>query len=126
MIRKSDTNNSMVVSLGPTSMASYRNLPKNPRADGTGANPRCLRRDINRNAAMGATADHAYKLLTQSKDINTFYNTLLGSPVPKGDPYPWGVSPTLNQPYLILVCDKTNRQLDPHGRPLHPRRRPGR
>lgn len=81
----------MVVSLGPTSMSTHKKLPKNPRSDGLGSNPRCLRRDINRNAAMGATADHAYKLLTESKDINTFYNTLLGSPPPKNDPYPWGV-----------------------------------
>ncbi|KAK3349056.1 hypothetical protein B0T25DRAFT_233859 [Lasiosphaeria hispida] len=88
---KSGPFSDMVVSLGPTSMASYKGLPKNSRSDGTASNPRCLRRDINRNAAMGATADRAYKLLTESKDIDTFYNTLLGTPPPKNDPYPWGI-----------------------------------
>jgi tyrosinase len=84
---------SMVVSLGPTSMASYRGLPKNPKSDGTGVNKRCLRRDINKNAALGATADRAYKLLNESKNIDSFYNTLLGTPPPRNDPYPWGVCP---------------------------------
>ncbi|KAI1297343.1 hypothetical protein F5Y03DRAFT_369618 [Xylaria venustula] len=80
-----------VVNLGPTSMATGANLPKNPRADGTAANPRCLRRDVNRNAAMGATADRAYSLLTNNNDIDGFYNQLLGTPPPKNDPYPWGI-----------------------------------
>jgi tyrosinase len=84
----------MVVSLGPTSMSPIRGvpIPKNPRADGTGANPRCLRRDINRNAAMGATSDRAYSLIVNNTDINGFYNQLLGNPPPKNDLYPWGVS----------------------------------
>ena len=82
----------MVVSLGPTSMSTAsRQVPKNPRADGTGYNPRCLRRDVNRNAAMGATADRVFSLL-QNKDMDSFYNQLLGTPPPKNDPYPWGVS----------------------------------
>lgn len=80
----------MVVSLGPTSMATGSKIPKNPRADGTGSNPRCLRRDVNRNAAMGATADRAFSLL-QNTNMDKFYDQLLGSPVPKNDPYPWGV-----------------------------------
>jgi len=81
----------MVVSLGPTSMATGTNLPKNPRADGTGSNPRCLRRDVNRNAAMGATADRAYSLIKDNDNIDSFYNQLLGTPPPKNDPYPWGI-----------------------------------
>jgi tyrosinase len=83
----------MVVSLGPTSMSPYHGLsiPKNPRSDGTGSNPRCLRRDVNRNAAMGATADRAYSLITNNSNIDGFYNQLLGNPPPKNDPYPWGV-----------------------------------
>jgi tyrosinase len=80
----------MVVSLGPV-MSKYNGVPKNPRADGLGSNPRCLRRDINRNSALGATAQHAYSLVME-KDINGFYNRLLGQPPPKNDPYPWGVS----------------------------------
>ncbi|KAI1103149.1 Di-copper centre-containing protein [Jackrogersella minutella] len=81
----------MVVSLGPTSMSMGSNLPKNPRADGTGSNPRCLRRDVNRNAAMGATADRAYSLLTGNDNMDGFYNQLLGTPPPKNDSYPWGI-----------------------------------
>ncbi|KAI0014583.1 Di-copper centre-containing protein [Xylariomycetidae sp. FL0641] len=81
----------MVVSLGPTSMTTGTNLPKNPRADGTGSNPRCLRRDVNRNAAMGATAAHAISLLSDNDNIDGFYNQLLGTPPPKDDPYPWGI-----------------------------------
>ncbi len=80
----------MVVSLGPTSMSMAGKIPKNPRSDGTGSNPRCLRRDVNRNAIMGATDDRAYKLL-QNTQMDKFYDQLLGSPVPKNDPYPWGV-----------------------------------
>ncbi|KAI1080049.1 Di-copper centre-containing protein [Whalleya microplaca] len=81
----------MVVSLGPTSMATGTNLPKNPRADGTGSNPRCLRRDVNRNAAMGATADRAFSLINDNDEMDGFYNQLLGTPPPKNDPYPWGI-----------------------------------
>ncbi|KAI0541728.1 Di-copper centre-containing protein [Xylaria digitata] len=81
----------MVVSLGPTAMSTGANIPKNPRSDGTGSNPRCLRRDVNRNAVMGATADRAYSLLTDNDDIDGFYNQLLGTPPPKNDPYPWGI-----------------------------------
>lgn len=82
----------MVVSLGPTSMSMGSNLPKNPRADGTGPNPRCLRRDVNRNAAMGATADRAFSLINGNTEMDGFYNQLLGTPPPKNDSYPWGVS----------------------------------
>jgi tyrosinase len=88
----------MVVNLGPTSMSTASNIPKNPRTNGTGPNPRCLRRDINRNAAMGATADRAFSLINGNKDIDGFYNQLLGTPPPKNDSYPWGVS------LLSILC----------------------
>lgn len=81
----------MVVSLGPTTMTSFKQLPKNPKADGTGMNKRCLRRDINKDAALGATADRAYKLLTESKNVDAFYNTLLGTPPARDDPHGFGV-----------------------------------
>lgn len=81
----------MVVSLGP-GMSRLKNVPKNPRADGLGSNPRCLRRDVNANAALGATAKHAYSLLTRNNNITAFYNQLLAQPPDKSDPYPWGVS----------------------------------
>jgi tyrosinase len=76
----------MVVGLGPV-MPTVNNIPKNPRSDGTGSNPRCLRRDINHKAAMGPTTDHAYKLFMRA-NIHDVYNTLLGTPPPEGDPYP--------------------------------------
>ena len=110
----------MVVSLGPTSMSTALGLvKKNPRADGTGANPRCLRRDVNRNAAMGATADRAFSLITGNKEMNGFYNQLLGIPAPKNDSYPWGVSlPHMYHevfeprygPRLTILCDRSTRQ----------------
>ncbi|GAW20786.1 hypothetical protein ANO14919_102970 [Xylariales sp. No.14919] len=81
----------MVVSLGPTSMSTGANLPKNPKSDGTGSNPRCLRRDVNRDAIMGATADRVFSLLNDNDNMDDFYNQLLGTPPPKNDPYPWGV-----------------------------------
>lgn len=95
----------MVVSLGPTAMSTGVNVPKNPRADGTGSNPRCLRRDVNRNAAMGAKADRAYSLLTDNDEMDGFYNQLLGTPPPKDDPYPWGVSFSL----LDQSCTMQNK-----------------
>lgn len=70
-----------------------KNIPRNPKSDGTGSNPRCLRRDVNRDAIMGATADRCFSLINDNKDMDGFYNQLLGSPAPKNDPYPWGVSP---------------------------------
>ncbi|KAI0147375.1 Di-copper centre-containing protein [Xylariaceae sp. FL1272] len=78
------------VHLGPTSMATGTNLPKNPKSDGTGLNKRCLRRDVNQNAIMGATADRCMSLFNHT-DMDGFYNQLLGTPPPKNDPYPWGV-----------------------------------
>ncbi|KAK4171012.1 hypothetical protein QBC36DRAFT_295759 [Triangularia setosa] len=67
------------------------NVPKNPLSSGGGYNPRCMRRDISVDAALGATADRAYNLLTKSKDINTFYNTMLTPPRNASDPYNWGI-----------------------------------
>lgn len=47
---------------------------------------------------MGAKADRAYSLLTDNDEMDGFYNQLLGTPPPKDDPYPWGVSfPLLDQ-----------------------------
>ncbi|KAK4207267.1 hypothetical protein QBC37DRAFT_299086 [Rhypophila decipiens] len=80
----------MVVSLGP-GVPMMNDIPKNPLANATGPNPRCLRRDLNINSALGATANISYNLIAQSKDINTFYNTLLTPPRNNKDPYPWGV-----------------------------------
>ncbi|CAK7206467.1 hypothetical protein SEUCBS139899_009263 [Sporothrix eucalyptigena] len=80
----------MVVSLGPKSPV-VNSVPKNPRADGLGANPRCLRRDVNRNSALGATANYTYSLIMDNKDVDAFYNRYLGQPQLKGDNHPWGL-----------------------------------
>lgn len=102
----------MVVSLGPTSMSTALDLvPKNPRSDGTGSNPRCLRRDVNRNAAMGATADRAFSLINDNKEMDGFYNQLLGMPIPKNDSFPWGVSLPHPCHYSSLDMDKADQYL---------------
>jgi len=79
----------MVVSLGPA-VPMMNDVPKNPGPNNAGSNPRCMRRDINVNSALGATANISYNLVTKSKDINTFYNTLL-TPPRSNEPYNWGV-----------------------------------
>lgn len=80
----------MVVSLGPVGVV-VNNIPKNPQRNGLGSNPRCLRRDINKASAMGATANHTYSLIMEYPDITAFYNRYLGQPFLRGDQYPWGL-----------------------------------
>jgi tyrosinase len=80
----------MVVSLGPKSTV-VRNIPANPRSDGMGSNPRCLRRDVNKYSAAGARANYTYSAIMDNKDIDSFYNRYLGQPQLKGDTHPWGV-----------------------------------
>jgi tyrosinase len=54
-------------------------LPKNPRADGLGYNPRCLRRDISLQAA-NATSDHEVtNLIKNYKDIAAFQSKYQGA-----------------------------------------------
>jgi len=81
----------MVVNLGPRG-GVLPNLPRNPRADGLGYNPRCLRRDVNKNSVAGARANYTYSLIMDHPDVDSFYNRYLGQPFLRGDPYPWGVS----------------------------------
>lgn len=80
----------MVVSLGPVGVV-VNHIPKNPRSDGMGSNPRCLRRDVNKHAVAGGRANYTYSLITEYKDVDSFYNRYLGQPQLKGDPNPWGV-----------------------------------
>lgn len=89
-ILKTNPLNSYLASVGPGA-PMMDNVPKNPMASGGGYNPRCMRRDVNVAAALGATADRVYKLITESKDINSFYNTLLTPPPNRSDPYNWGI-----------------------------------
>ncbi len=51
---------------------------------------------------LGATADRAYSLIANNKDINSFYNRLLGQPPNRTDPYGFGVSTALSFSLLLL------------------------
>jgi len=87
----------MVVSLGPLSTV-VRGIKSNPRADGLGSNPRCLRRDVNRESALGATANYTYSLIMDHPNIDAFYNRYLGQPQLQNDAHPWGVGA------LLITC----------------------
>ncbi|KAL2151694.1 hypothetical protein VTH82DRAFT_6792 [Thermothelomyces myriococcoides] len=75
----------MTVNLGP--LAPSLNVERNPRADGLGYNPRCLRRDINKNAAAVTTANYTYDLITNNHEIYWFQTVMEGQ-FPQGK---WGV-----------------------------------
>jgi len=78
----------MTVNIGPRILNPPNpNVAKNPQSDGLGYNPRCLRRDINKNAAAVTTANHTYDLITQHSDIYWFQTTMEGQ-FEKGE---WGV-----------------------------------
>ena len=76
----------MTVSLGPIGKV-LPDIPPNPRADGYGANPRCLRRDVNRYASAMLYANYTYNLITQANTVDVFQKNMLGMPE-KND---WGV-----------------------------------
>lgn len=76
----------MTVSLGPLGKI-VSNIPDNPRSDGFGSNPRCLRRDVNKYAAAVTTANYTYALITETKTPEDFEAVMLGTPA-KND---WGV-----------------------------------
>ncbi|KLU86054.1 hypothetical protein MAPG_05073 [Magnaporthiopsis poae ATCC 64411] len=80
----------MVVSLGPASTV-VNGIKRNPRADGLGSNPRCLRRDVNVNSALGARANYSYSLVMDYPRINNFYDRYLGQPYLPNDNHPWGL-----------------------------------
>ena len=67
----------MTVHLGPVSPAADPAPPRNPRADGYGDNPRCLRRDISNNLSSkyGRTQD-IVALIQNSKSIGPFQDTM--------------------------------------------------
>jgi tyrosinase len=51
--------------------------PRNPRADGFGYNPRCIKRDIsNYLTQLYATTDKIAALITSSKTIATFQDVM--------------------------------------------------
>ncbi|KAK0748904.1 hypothetical protein B0T18DRAFT_436635 [Schizothecium vesticola] len=68
----------MTVNLGPRMQMAVSDVPPNPRQDGLGYNPRCLRRDINKNAAEWTTTKHIYDLITQNDNMYWFQTVLEG------------------------------------------------
>ena len=54
-------------------------LPKNPRADGLGYNPRCLRRDISLQAANATSDYEVTSLIKNYKDIASFQSEYQGA-----------------------------------------------
>lgn len=65
--------------LGPMSPA-YDNLTANPRADGLGLNPRCLRRDINPWVSTRFTSDlNTSSLIETYDDISDFQTVMQGN-----------------------------------------------
>lgn len=69
----------MTVHLGPVSPAIDPAPPRNPRADGYGDNPRCLRRDISNYLSSRYTrTEDIVSLITNSRDIATFQNVMQG------------------------------------------------
>ena len=75
----------MTVHIGP--LAPTFNVKPNPRPDGLGYNPRCLRRDINKHSAAVTKANYTYDLITSNHDIYWFQTVLEGQ-FPLGK---WGV-----------------------------------
>jgi tyrosinase len=53
-------------------------VPPNPQADGLGYNPRCLRRDINKNAAAATTTNQTYDLITKNSNMYWFQTVMEG------------------------------------------------
>ena len=76
----------MTVSLGPIGTV-LPDIKPNPRSDGFGSNPRCLRRDVNKYAAAVTKANYTYALITQNNDIDKMQSVMLGVPS-RND---WGV-----------------------------------
>ncbi|KAF2477543.1 Di-copper centre-containing protein [Lindgomyces ingoldianus] len=67
----------MMINLGPMAAMADTNPPKNPRSDGFGYNPRCIKRDLsNYLTNRDATTAKIASLITGSKDINTFQTTM--------------------------------------------------
>lgn len=70
----------MVVHLGPVSPSVDPAPPRNPRSDGYGDNPRCLRRDIsNQLSSRYSRTEDIVSLITNSRDLATFQNVMQGA-----------------------------------------------
>jgi len=70
----------MTVHLGPVSPAIDPAPKANPRSDGYGDNPRCLRRDIsNYLSSRYSRTQDIVALISNSRDIGTFQNVMQGA-----------------------------------------------
>ncbi|KAK4118647.1 Di-copper centre-containing protein [Parathielavia appendiculata] len=76
----------MTVNLGPIA-PTLQQIPRNPRVDGLGSNPRCLRRDINKHAAAVTMANYTHSLIRSNSDVYWFQTVMEGQ-FPQGK---WGV-----------------------------------
>lgn len=91
--------NSMSVNIGPIA-PSLPNIPRNPRADGLGHNPRCLRRDVNKNSAAVTTANYTYDLIVNNANTDRFQTVMEG----EFNLGHWGVSVEFFPPSSPLVA----------------------
>lgn len=74
----------MTTNLGPTIIglsgynlsSSSSSIPPNPRPDGLGYNPRCIRRDLSIQSALGANDANITSLITLSPTVGTFQDTM--------------------------------------------------
>lgn len=65
------------MNLGPID-TKWPNIKKNPSPDGLGYNPRCLSRDLTKDASMGATDKIISDLIKNSNNIHAFQNLVQG------------------------------------------------
>ncbi|TDZ33115.1 Tyrosinase-like protein orsC [Colletotrichum spinosum] len=70
--------------LGPAAPV-LNDVPRNPRQDGLGYNPRCIRRDVNPNSSKYTTEAHTYNLITQNQNVYWFQTVMQGE-MQKGNP----------------------------------------
>jgi tyrosinase len=69
----------MVVHLGPVSPSVDPAPPRNPRSDGYGSNPRCLRRDISNQLSMRySRTQDIVSLITGQSTIGPFQDVMQG------------------------------------------------
>ncbi|KAF2026977.1 Di-copper centre-containing protein [Setomelanomma holmii] len=121
----------MKVNLGPMAAMADTNPPKNPRSDGYGYNPRCIKRDISGDLVQrDATSAKIAALITDNKTIGPFQDsmqsqtgvhsaghfTVSGDPgsdfyTSPGDPYFWLHHSMIDRTWWIWQAqDFTNRQ----------------
>jgi tyrosinase len=65
------------MSLGPI-QSTFEGVKPNPQADGLGYNPRCLSRDVSKDAAYGSRDEEIMALITGNNNILDFQNRMQG------------------------------------------------